>query len=653
MSKQKRAYGTWPSSLSPHQMAGTLRLNDVQWDNVSDTLVWLEGRGDRGVLVMQAEDEAARDLTSDLSVRARVGYGGGDFTVAHGHVYFAGPDGRLFRQALSGGGAQPITPAFGHAAAPRVSADGQWLVYVHTYEGRDGLALVDTRGSRWPVKLAYGTDFVMQPAWHPQGTHAAYIAWDHPLMPWDGTELRLIQIVADDQGTPQSGAVETLAGDEHTAIFQPEFSPDGRHLAYVSDASGWGQLYLYDLQDRATRQITRAEAEHAEPAWVQGVRVYTWAHDGQSIFFLRNERGLISLWRYHLGSDNAIRISQIDGYTSLSQVAASAQSDRIALIGSASQIPARILTYTLEPMPLPEALAPNPDTPSVRVLVKESPGGVRIIRRSSSEQVLPGQLSVAQAMTWTGHDGETVHGLYSPPTSDQYQSVGLPPLIVQIHGGPTSQVTAGYNGRAQFFTSRGFAVLEVNYRGSTGYGRDYMLKLRSSWGLYDVEDAASGAAHLVEQGLADRARLVIMGGSAGGFTVYQSLIDKPGFYKAGICLYGVANQFGLAMETHKFEERYSDSLLGPLPEAADLYRARSPFFHADKIVDPIAIYQGEIDQVVPRNQSDDMVASLRARGVPHVYEVYEGEGHGWRKPETIETFYTSVLRFLQQYVVFA
>lgn len=654
MQKQKKAYGTWPSPVSPKHLAGSLRLQDVQWDTLTDTLVWLEGRGPQGVLVMQAEGDAPRDLTSgDLSVRARVGYGGGDFTVAHGQVYFAGPEGRIYKQALSGGSARPITPAFGQAAAPRVSADGRWLVYVHTDEGRDGLAIVDTDGMMWPAKLAYGTDFVMQPAWHPQGTYLAYVVWNQPLMPWDGTELRLIHFDYDEKGVPGIASTETLAGDNETAVFQPEFSPDGRYLTYISDTTGWGQLYLYDLQARTRQQITNAPAEHGAPAWTQGVRTYGWARDSKSIFFLRNEKGFFSLWRYELASSTTARVDQLDQYTGLSQIAVSHQSAAVALIASASRIPARVITYTPEPVPLPEMLSADPAAPSIQVIVPESSGGVRLIRRSSTENLLPEQLAEARAVEWKGHDGETVYGLYSAPASDRYQGIDLPPLIVQVHGGPTSQSQAVYSDRAQFFTSRGFAVLEVNYRGSTGYGRAYMNKLCRSWGIYDVEDAASGANHLVEQGLADRKRLVIMGGSAGGFTVYQSLIDKPGFYKAGVCLYGVANQFGLAMDTHKFEERYLDLLLGPLPEAADLYRKRSPVFHADKITDPIIIFQGEIDQVVLKKQSDDIVASLKARGVPHEYHVYEGEGHGWRKPETIEAFYSSVYKFFQQYVLFA
>ena len=258
-----------------------------------------------------------------------------------------------------------------------------------------------------------------------------------------------------------------------------------------------------------------------------------------------------------------------------------------------------------------------------------------------------------QALTWRGVDEEEVHGLYYAPHSERYCGEGSPPLIVTVHGGPTSQVCAAYDARAQFFATRGIAVLDVNYRGSTGYGRNYMQRLYGNWGICDVEDALSGAEHLADRGLADRERLVIMGGSAGGFTVLQALVDHPGFFRAGICLYGVANQFSLAMETHKFEARYLDMLLGPLPAAADIYRQRSPVFHADKLVDPIAIFQGDVDKVVPRNQSDAIVESLRARNVPHEYHVYEGEGHGWRRPDTIEAFYTSVLGFLQQYVIYA
>lgn len=652
MSKQSRPYGTWTSPISPKALAGTLRLNDVQWDSQSDSLVWLEGRGAQGVLVMQQGSNAPRDLTSDLSVRARVGYGGGDFTVSHGHVYFAGPDGRLYRQSLSGGSAKPITPAFGASASPRVSPDGRWLTYVHTYERTDGLALVDTNGDMWPAKMAFGTDFVMQPAWHPQGKYLAYIAWNHPQMPWDGTQLHLISMDYDPNGTPPGIiANDVIAGDTRTAVFQPEFSPDGRYLAYISDATGWGQLYLYDLETKSHTALTSAEAEHGAPAWGQGMRTFGWAFDSHCLYFLRNERGVFSLCSYNLQTHQESRLPGLENYTYFSQIAVSPRYNAVALIAGSSRIPSRIISYVPDSMPVPQEL--TPDTPSIQVIVDEPEAGLKIHRRSSTENLLPGQMAEAKPISWTGHDGEIVHGLYYAPTNDRFTSEGLPPLIVSVHGGPTSQVVTSYSGAAQFFASRGFAVLDVNYRGSTGYGKAYMNKLLASWGTYDVEDSASGAAYLAQEGLADPTKFVILGGSAGGFTVLQSLIDKQKFYKAGVCLFGVSNQFLLAMETHKFEERYTDSLLGPLPQAADLYRERSPYFHANKIIDPIIVFQGEDDEVVPRNQSDSIVASLRARNVPHEYHVYAGEGHGWRKPETIEDYYTKVIRFLQQYVVFS
>lgn len=651
MSKQIRPYGTWPSPVSPEMLSSTLRLSDAQWDTDGETLVWLEGRGAQGVLVMQRGTDAAYDLAGELSVRGRVGYGGGDFTVSHGMVYFAGPEGRLYRQALAGGNARAITPAFGSAASPRVSADGKWLVFVHTDSGVDTLGLVDVNGDAWPAKLASGTDFVMQPAWHPQGKYLAYIAWNHPQMPWDGTELRLISFDYA-EGVPGVTDNKIVAGNETTAIFQPEFSPDGRYLAYVSDASGWGQLYVYDLEANTHRCLTDTPAEHGLPAWQQAQRMFGWSHDSKSIFFLRNNQAVVSLWRCELESGQEQAVSGLDEYTYLAQPAISPVQDRITLLAGSSTIPTRVITYSLADDSLLATLDANAPTVNVLVPENEDPGE-RIYRRSSGERLLPEQLSTAESISWTGYEGGTVYGQYYPPTNADFEGTGQPPLIVDVHGGPTGQSFMSYRGGFQFFTSRGFAVLDVNYRGSTGYGKDYMNKLRESWGIYDVQDCASGASYLVDQGLADGNKLVIMGGSAGGFTVLQSLIEKPGFYKAGISSYGVANHFLLAMETHKFEERYTDSMLGPLPQAAQVYRDRSPYFHADKIKDPIAVFQGEDDPVVLRNQSDDIVASLRRTGTPHEYHVYAGEGHGWRKPETIQSFYKSVLKFLMQYVVFA
>jgi dipeptidyl aminopeptidase/acylaminoacyl peptidase len=278
----------------------------------------------------------------------------------------------------------------------------------------------------------------------------------------------------------------------------------------------------------------------------------------------------------------------------------------------------------------------------------------RVLRRSAGELVPAKQLSAAHPVSWPTAGGAVAHGLlYLPAGYTPGQEGPRPPAIVRIHGGPTGQETSAYDGNIQFFVTRGYAVLDVNYRGSTGYGRAYMLALRESWGICDVEDALSAARYLGESGAADPSRLVIYGGSAGGYTVLESLCRAPGTFRAGICLYGVSSLFGLAADTHKFEAHYLDLIVGPLPEEAARYRERSPIFHADQIRDPVAVFQGAEDTVVPPAQSEEIVAALRRGGVPHIYQLYPGEGHGWRRPETIEAFYTAVDAFLRQHVIFA
>ena len=628
--KKALPFGLFPSPITARLMAGGLTFAEVGLSN-KGFLVWLENRSDKGVLVVQPlNGEGRRDLNNEFSVRARLGYGGGDFSVFGEEVYFvAAESGRIYRQSLISGKPFPITPAFGNAAHPAISPNGKVLAFVHTYEGKDVIGLIPSDGGQWPQIFVSGDDFYMQPVWHPEGHKFAWIAWNHPNMPWDGTRLYLAEV---DWGTErwQLHSPQMIAGGEEVSIFQPSFSPDGKFLAYVSDQNGWWQLYLYDLHSQTHRQLTCAAAEDGVPAWVQGLRTYQFSADSQTIYFIRNQNGSDHLWRYDIpnGQEQPIPLDQ--PYTSLSQIQLVSVEGKtqLAFIASAAHIPPRIITVTPE-------------------------GKTTVWARSYPEDIPTEYYSPAQSLAWSGLDGETVYGLYYPPHHPDVEGRGKPPLIVHIHGGPTSQVKNGFNPRAQYFATRGYAFLEVNYRGSTGYGRSYRNKLRQSWGIYDVQDAISGARYLIEQGLVDGNKCVIMGGSAGGFTVLKALEDYPHFFKAGVCLYGVSNHFTLAQETHKFEARYLDSLLGPLPEAASVYRERSPIYFVDKIEDPIALYQGEEDQVVPRAQSDSVASSLRQRGVPYVYHVYPGEGHGFRKSETIAHFYQTVEEFLRERVLFS
>ena len=624
-------YGLWPSPITARGIAQGIGLSSSAWDSDGRTLLWTESRGDRTVLVCSSlHGDAPRDLTDELSVRARVGYGGGDFCVGSGRAVFVS-GGRLYVQDLTGGKAHPLAPAYGEAAAPALFPGGRWVLYVFSAERKDGLALVDTDGRHWPQKAAEGHDFFMQPVISRDGARAAWVAWDHPRMPWDGTRLYLADAHEQSAGLPIFKNERVIAGGGDIAVMQPEFSPEGRYLSYLSDQTGWHNIYLLDLRSGRTRMLTReSRAQLGAPAWTQGVRTYGWSSDGQSIVCVRNERGVAALWRYPIRGGAARALGALGEYADFVQPVMNPARAELAVVASSGRQTARLIVVSLD-----------------------GRGKPQIVKRATSENVAPDLLVSAQAVQWSAK-GQSIHGLlYAPTTGNSRSGRMLPPAIVRIHGGPTSQARAGYTGDTQFFATRGYTVLDVNYRGSTGYGRRYMDALRNQWGIADVEDAISAARFLVKRKLADPQRLVILGGSAGGFTVLLALALHPRVFKAGVCLYGVTDLFGLSADTHKFEERYVDSLIGPLPRCADAYRRRSPRFHAGKIVDPLAIFHGKDDEVVPLSQSECIVASLKKRGIPHEYHVYEGEGHGWRKKETIEAYYAAVEKFLTRYVLFA
>jgi dipeptidyl aminopeptidase/acylaminoacyl peptidase len=627
--KTHKPYGLWDSPITPTSMAGGMRLSDCAWA-ADGTLVWLEGRSDRDVLVLQPPDEGVQqDMDIEFNVRARVGYGGGDFSIGNTNIYFISADaGRIFRQDLREGNPIPITPAFGRAAAPKLSPDGRWLLYVHSYEEQDCLGIVDAGGTYWPQKLASGDDFYMQPAWHPDGNRIAWISWKHPNMPWDGSYLHLGRLTLSKRGLPSLAESQVFAGDEHTAIFQPEFSPDGRYLAYVSDQSGWWQIQLADLKSGAIRPLTTGEAEHGLPAWIQGMRTYQFSPDGKRLIYLRNRMGVTTLWQTGLNGEEASQIDLGEDYTWLEQIASAPDGEHIALIASGSRTPTRLI-------------------------VCSSNGQVEVRRRTTSQEPPLDCFSQPQAVKWQGEDNQEVHGLFYPPCNPTFEATGLPSLVVIVHSGPTSQRTAGYDPQTQFFTSRGYAVLQANYRGSSGYGRAYRDSLRGNWGVFDVQDVISGARHLIQANRVDGNRVVIMGSSAGGFTLLKAMEDYPGFFKAGIDLYGVTDLLSLSGKTHKFERHYNDALIGPLPDALATYQQRSPLFHADKLHDPLAIFQGADDEVVLPSQSADLAAALSRNGVPHIYQVYTGEGHGFRKSETIAHVYQAIDEFLRAYVVYA
>ena len=621
--KKTLPFGMWPSPVTSSLVSQELRLEDVQWEPGVDRLVWLEGRSGKGVLVAELAGQARRDLTGEQSVRGGVGYGGGEFILSPGRVIFSTRDGILYSQGLEAGQPFSLVPPFGNAASPQLSPDGKWVLYVFSDGVLDVLAMVDSQAANWPRILARGADFYMQPAWHPGGEYIAWVEWNHPNMPWDGTYLKLGRLT----GTPASlGKQIHVAGGDDSPVSQPQFSPDGRWLSYIDSSQEWDRLVLRSLDTHRERILWEGDHQHlAQPCWVQGMRSYGWSSDSQHLFVIANYAGFSSLWRVNLADGRRTQMN-IEPYTWITQLSVGKE-DQLAFLGSAAHIPDRVVRW--------------------------NGSEFRTIARSAGENFPRDMFPRPQPIKWQAQNGTLVHGIFYPPCNPDYAGEGLPPAIVYVHGGPTSQAVADYSAERAYFTSRGYAWLEVNYRGSTGYGRGYQHAQRLGWGDVDVEDAAGAAQALVREGLANGRQLVIHGGSAGGYTVLNTLIRYPGVYKAGICRYGVSNLFALDMDTHKFEAHYTASLVGKLPEAAARYHEWSPVFHADKIQDAVAIFQGSDDKVVPPDQSEQIVEKLRQQRTPHLYRVYEGEGHGFRKEETIADFLKQMERFIQEQVLFA
>ncbi|GAP11559.1 dipeptidyl aminopeptidases/acylaminoacyl-peptidases [Bellilinea caldifistulae] len=620
--KRRQPYGFWPSIISARRMAQRARLEDVQFGG--NGLVWLENRGKQGQLVYQPGGSARRDLLFEHSARGGVGYGGGEFTASGDSLYFVQQGRQIMRYDFETAAVRAVTPAWGAFSAPAPSPDGRWLAFVHEDGDRAALGLVESNGG-WPILLDSRADFYMQPAWSPDGNALAWVEWENPNMPWDATRVVMARLAGE---VPQVAEKVMIAGGHEEAAFaQPCFSPDGRRLAYLAAQGEWDDLIVLDLSSGEKRLVYAAQGFHlSTPAWVQGQRTLAWLPDGRRLLVIRNRAGLAELCEVEVES-GAVRVIPTAPYTWLRQLSVHPLSGEIALLASSPRLAERVLRWD----------------------------GSRWQEIACTDAWLLPETWFAepQAIECNLPDGGRVYGWFYPPQNPQVQGEGLPPLIVHVHGGPTSAVVLDFPREAAYFTSRGYAWLEVNHRGSSGYGRTYQQALNGHWGEADVVDTVSLARFLAQQGRVDEQRMAVMGGSAGGYTVLNCLVRYPGVFKAGIALYPVADLIALARETHRFERYYTDRLIAPFPQAAALYRKRSPLFQASQIRDALAIFQGEEDKAVPPAQNQALVERLRGLGVPHLFRLYPGEGHGFRAPETIEDFYQQTERFLQDYVLFS
>ncbi|MGQ0732759.1 MAG: dipeptidyl-peptidase 5 [Acidobacteriota bacterium] len=670
MTKIVAPYGSWTSSLSAARVtAGALRFDHLVLDG--DDLYWVEGRASdagRYVVVRRTPDGRISDVTpTGFSVRTQVHeYGGAAYTVARGTIYFANfTDQGLYR--VSGlGEPERLTSDDRRYADCQVDAPRSRLICVredHAAVGRPAAAAgtpaargpradepvneivavslaqgltLDARVAREKV-LITGADFYASPALSPDGTRLAWLEWHHPNMPWDGTELWVAMVNVDG-----SLGVRTLvAGSATESIFQPSWSPDGL-LYFVSDRTGWWNLYRTGAPGATgagdagkasgaggaagaasvpgaagtIEALYPMSAEFGRPLWTFGKPTYAFITPTRmAVTYTEGGR-----WRMALVETEPRKFEPIDLRLQPTDGVVATTRDVFFIGGSATDPPA--------------VACMNLATIEAEVL-----------RRSTTDQLDASWLSVAQPITFPSED-ESVHAFYYAPHNPNFAAseTERPPLLVLNHGGPTSAAPDVLDPRIQFWTSRGFAVLDINYRGSTGYGRDYRDSLKGQWGLADVADSVNGAKHLASQGLADADRLVIRGGSAGGYTTLAALTFHETF-KAGASYYGISDVEVLARDTHKFESRYLDSLIGPYPAARDVYRQRSPIHFADRLSAALILFQGLEDKVVPPNQSEMMAAAARKKGLPVAYVTFEGEQHGFRKAETIIRCLESELYF--------
>ena len=621
-------YGAWRSPIRIDDVVGDVILLGEPWID-GDDVFWLEGRpaeGGRRVLVRAAADGSTTDLTpSPFNVRTRVHeYGGGSYVVFGGIVVFSDfGDGRLYRIDPGADEPVPITPAGPWRYADlRPDPDRRRFYAVredHSGSGEPTNTIVtiplDGGDSRVLVK---GPDFVAAPRLSPDGTRLAWLEWDHPDMPWDATRLRVAPFEAD--GT--LGESMLAAGGPDESIAQPEWSPDGI-LHLVSDRTGWWNLYRL-VDGPRLEPLAPTEAEFADPAWIFGRTSYGFLGDG-SILAVGRADGHDHL--FHL--EPGLRIGEVESpFTELDALR----------VGPNAVV----------------ALAGAPGDPTVVVRfdpITLAPTGV--LRRSSNVAVDPACISLPESIEFPTTDGGTAFGLYYPPTNAAFSAPDgeKPPLVVLVHGGPTSNALTSLDLGKQLLTSRGIAVVDVDYRGSTGYGRAYRRRLDGQWGVVDIDDCIAAARFLVERGDVDPDRLAIEGGSAGGYTTIAALAFRDVF-AAGISLFGVGDLELLQRDTHKFESRYEHRLVGPYPEAAARYRERSPIHFAADISGPLLILQGLDDKVVPPEHAETIVAALASAGIPHAYLVFEGEGHGFRGAHAIRRTIEATLSFLGQVLGF-
>ncbi len=622
-----KPYGSWKTPITSELIVSeTIKLQQIVLDG--EDVYWSESRpaeGGRNVVLRWSSDGKIENVTpKEFNVRSRVHeYGGGSFIVLDSTLFFVNfADQRLYRQ--ESGQPKPITlEAATRYADIVVDRFRNRLICVREDHSNGGLEPVNTvvavalSDNREDRLLISGNDFYSTPRISPDGSQLAWLTWNHPNLPWDGTELWVGELRPDGS----VGKVQKVAGGVSESIFQPEWSPDGV-LYFVSDRTGWWNIYR--SSQKGSEPLCPQNFEFGRPQWLFDMSTYDFVSTERIICTFTSK----GMW--HLASLNCTT-GQLDvietPFTEFWNLRASPK-QAVFCAGSPTESPAIV----------------SLDLDSNRL---------KIIKQSSDIEIESGHLSIPEVIEFPTEGGKTAHGFFYAPKNSDYEAPRgeAPPLLVKSHGGPTGATSTSLAWDIQYWTSRGFAVLDVNYGGSSGYGRDYRERLDGQWGIVDVDDCVNGARYLAEQGRVDRKRLAIRGSSAGGFTTLCALTFRD-IFKAGASYYGISDLEALAKETHKFEARYLDRLIGPYPERQDIYRERSPIHFTHLLSCPLILFQGLEDEIVPPNQAEMMLDALQVKGLAVAYVPFAGEQHGFRRAETIKRaldgelyFYSRVFGF--------
>jgi dipeptidyl aminopeptidase/acylaminoacyl peptidase len=608
-------YGSWKSPITADAIvADSIGLGSIVLDGTD--IYWLESRpqeAGRNVIVRRMADGKQTDITPpEYNVRSRVHeYGGAAYTVVDGRVYFSNhSDNCLYEQDLTGETPQ-VVRQLTHDKTKRyadlvVDSHRHRLICVQEehdsadFEPLNTIVSISLTKPKDLWVLVGGCDFYATPRLSPDGTRLSWLSWNHPNLPWDGTNL---QIATMNNG--YLSAPTLIAGGAHEVIFQPQWLSDDT-LYFVSDRQGWGNLYCWS--DNRVQAVCPMAAEFGLPQWVFGQSTYAFVGKNRLICsYLQNgvsHLALINTLSQHLTPLNV-------PYTDISSI--HAQGSVVVCCAAAATTANQVVSIDL---------------------LTESR---QVLKHSNQLDLDPGYLSVPHSIEFPTTDGLTAHAFYYPPTNLDYQANPgeKPPLLVKSHGGPTTAASTQLSLKTQYWTSRGFAVVDVNYGGSTGYGKAYQHRLDGKWGIVDVDDCTNAAVYLARAGLVDADRLVISGGSAGGYTTLCALTFRDVF-KAGASYYGIGDLEALAKDTHKFESRYLERLVAPYPSGTAVYRDRSPLYFTDGLTCPVIFFQGLEDKVVPPNQAEMMVAALKEKGIPVAYVTFPEEGHGFRQAANIK-----------------